>query len=119
MNSTDDAALGAYFDTVLMPMAAHMRAEGRLPFPVAPDVTWLSYYVRRKRSTMAPADFGAASCADIEQLEAQLAAHWHELGRHQLAGTVAQLGTAARAARAGRSSGPPSAEVSPYVYAMF
>lgn len=119
MNSTDDDALGAYFDTVLMPMAAHMRAEGRLPFPVAPDVAWLSYYVRRKRSAMEPADFGSASCADIEQLEAQLSAHWQSLGRHQLAATVAKLGAAARTAREGRASGPGSAEVSPYVYAMF
>ena len=119
MNSTDDDSLGAYFDIVLMPMAARMRREGRTPFPLAPDVTWLSYYVRRKRSTMTPADFGAASCADIAQLEAQLAAHWHALGRQQLAEAVAAVGAAARAARAAREPGPGSAEVSPYVYAMF
>ena len=119
MNSTDDDSLGAYFDIVLMPMAARMRREGRTPFPLAPDVTWLSYYVRRKRSTMGAADFSAGSCANIAELEAQLASHWNSLGRHQLAEAVGRVGAAARAAKARHEPGPGSAEVSPYVYAMF
>lgn len=119
MSSTDDDSLGSYFDQVLMPMAAAMRGEGRLPFPVAPDVTWLSYYVRRKRSAMEPDDFTSASCASIAELEAQLAAHWEGLGRVQLAASVGQVAIAAQAAKASHEPGPGSAEVSPHVYAMF
>ena len=119
MNSTDTDALGTWFDTVLMPMAAALRAEGRQPFPVAPDVTWLSYYVRRKTSAMTPPDFSAASCTDVAELELRLRAHWQALGRDALAAHCASIGEAARQARAARSVGTADGEVSPYVYAMF
>ena len=64
MNSTDndelDAMLGALFDEVLTPIANAMRARGEHPFPLKPDVSWLSYYVRRRRSTTTAADFTSA-----------------------------------------------------------
>ena len=123
MNSIDDdevgALLGVLFDEVLLPIATRMQAAGAAVFPLAPDVSWLSYYVRRKRSAMAAADFSAASCADVEELEARLAAHWLALGRHELAAQVAHFGSAARAARAAQAGSKVKAEVSPYVYAMF
>jgi hypothetical protein len=118
MNSTD-IKLGVLFDEVLLPMHDHLRAEGRLPFPVAPDVTWLSYYVRRKHSSMTPADFSAASCADLDELSMRLAAHWTALGRLALAREVPSVVSAAKAAREGQEAGLQSAEVSPYVYVMF
>ena len=118
MNSTD-TALGALFDELLLPLHLRLRAEGRMPFPVAPDVTWLSYYVRRRHSAMVPADFCNASCADVSELETRLAAYWTSTGRSALAAGVAQVGIAARAARAGFEGNVANAEVSPYVYAMF
>lgn len=123
MNSTDEAlmaaAMGPLFDKVLLPMAERLRASGVQPFPLEPDVSWLSYYVRRKRASMTRDDFTAASCADVADFERRLAAHWQALGRHELAAQAAQFGAVARAARALLAAQAPEAELNPYVYAMF
>ena len=123
MNSTNDAlmatAMGALFDEVLMPMAERMRAGGVQPFPLEPDVSWLSYYVRRKRASMTRDDFTGASCVDVADLEVRLAAHWHALGRHELAAQAARFSAAASAAQALLAAEAPEAELNPYVYAMF
>lgn len=123
MNSTEHeqaaAALGALFDEVLMPISAGMREAGLEAFPLKPDVSWLSYYVRRRRSAMTPDDFSTASCAGVGEFEARLAAHWQALGRHQLAAQAVHFGQAARAARAAAGASAVAPELPPYVYAMF
>jgi len=122
MNSTDDEAgamLGALFDEVLMPIAQRMQADGAQVFPLAPDVSWLSYYVRRKRSAMGPADFSSASCSDLAEFEERLRAHWDGLGRQALSAQAGRFGTIARAAMAAQAKVPAKEELSPYVYAMF
>ncbi len=123
MNSTNDAlmatAMGPLFDEVLLPMAQRMQAAGVQAFPLEPDVSWLSYYVRRKRASMTRADFTGASCVDAADLELRLAAHWQALGRHELAAQAARFGAAASAAQALLAADAPEAELSPYVYAMF
>lgn len=123
MNSTDNddvgAMLGALFDEVLMPISQRMQAEGMQVFPLAPDVSWLSYYVRRKRSAMTPSDFSTASCSDVAEFEQRLAAHWTGLGRLELAARAGQFAMAARAAMAEQANLPAKVELSPYVYAMF
>lgn len=121
MNSTEEPnplhdALGALFDDVIVPLAERMRQDGRQAFPTQPDVSWLSYYVRRKRSLMLPSDFTSAACADVAELEARLRAHWESLGRDELAGHAARFAAAARPLAQESATG---AEVSPYVYAMF
>lgn len=123
MNSTDDAmmatAMGALFDEVLLPIAQRMQASGIQAFPLEPDVSWLSYYVRRKRASMTRADFTGASCVEVADLEQRLAAHWTALGRHELAAQASHFGDAASAAKALLAADAPGAELSPYVYAMF
>lgn len=123
MSSTNDAMMAAamapLFDEVLMPIAQHLRDAGVQPFPLEPDVSWLSYYVRRKRASMTRADFTGASCVDVADFELKLAAHWQALGRHDLAAQVARFGDAARAAQALLAAEAPEAELNPYVYAMF
>lgn len=123
MNSTNDAlmatAMGPLFDEVLAPMAERMRASGVQPFPLEPDVSWLSYYVRRKRASMTRDDFTGASCVDVADFELRLAAHWHALGRHELAAQAGRFGDAARAAQALLAAQAPESELNPYVYAMF
>ncbi len=123
MNSTDEASveatLGALFDQVLMPISARMQAAGQEAFPRKPDVSWLSYYVRRKRSAMTAADFGGIACADGEELAQRLAAHWQQLGRPELAAVAAQFGVAAESLRLARRPGAAAPDPSPYVYAMF
>ncbi len=123
MNSTNDAlmaaAMGPLFDEVLLPMAQRMQAAGVQAFPLEPDVSWLSYYVRRKRASMTRDDFTGASCVDVADLERRLAAHWQALGRHELAAHAHRFGEAAGAAQAVLAADSPDSELSPYVYAMF
>ncbi|MCC6072009.1 hypothetical protein ACFSQU_20970 [Massilia sp. GCM10020059] len=123
MSSTKEEQLaqlmGALFDEVLLPIAERMQAAGVQAFPLAPDVTWLSYYVRRRRSAMSHDDFTSAACADTAQLEQRLGAHWRSLGRHELAGHAARFAAAAQAARPLLAAGEAAGEPSPYVYAMF
>lgn len=123
MNSTDEdpvaQAMGALFDEVLLPMAGRLRAGGVPPFPLAPDVSWLSYYVRCKRASMTRADFTGASCVDATDFGQRLAAHWRALGRHELAAQAGRFGAAAAEAQALMAADTPEGEVSPYVYAMF
>lgn len=123
MNSTNDAlmaeVMGPLFDEVLLPIAQRMRDSGAQAFPMEPDVSWLSYYVRRRRATMTRADFTSASCVDLADLEARLAANWQALGRHELAGHAARFAAAAGAAKELLAAEAQGAELSPYVYAMF
>ena len=123
MNSTNEAAMavamGALFDDVIAPLAQRMRDNGVQAFPLQPDVSWLSYFVRRKRASMTHADFTGASCVDAADLTLRLAAHWQALGRHELAAQAQRFGAAAAAAQALMAADAPEAELSPYVYAMF
>ena len=121
MNSTDalDAGMGALFDDVLMPLSARMHSEGEQAFPLRPDVSWLSYYVRRRRSVATADDFTSASCTSAAEFEERLAAHWQAMGRRGLLPHVAQFGTAAKLARAACAGRKAQPELSPYVYAMF
>lgn len=123
MNSTEQtelqAAIGQLFDDVLAPIAARMRADGMAAFPLAPDQSWLSYYVRRRRSSMTREDFLGPSCADAADLERRLSAHWHALGRHELVSHVARFSEAAQAAQRLLRSARVDPDLSPYVYAMF
>ncbi|MES2149513.1 MAG: hypothetical protein V4508_06935 [Pseudomonadota bacterium] len=113
------AVIGPLFDQVLMPIAQRMRDVGVMPFPLQPDTSWLSYYVRRKRSLMSREDFIGASCMDSAGLAQCLAAHWQALGRQELAAQVGQFVAAAGAAQALLAEDTLSPELSPYVYAMF
>ena len=123
MSSTKEEQLaqlmGALFDEVLLPIAARMGADGVQAFPLAPDVSWLSYYVRRRRSAMAHDDFASAACADTAEFEQRLGAHWRALGRTELAGHAARFAAAAQAARPLLAAATPADQASPYVYAMF
>ena len=123
MNSTKQDQLaqlmGALFDEVLLPMSDRMQAAGVQAFPLAPDVTWLSYYVRRRRSAMTHDDFSSAACADPAELARRLAAHWHMLGRTELAGHAERFAADAAAARPLLAADAPAEAPSPYVYAMF
>lgn len=118
-NAQMATVMGALFDEVVMPIAQRMRARGLQPFPLEPDVSWLSYYVRRKRASMTRDDFTGASCIDVTDLERRLAAHWQALGRHELAAQATHFGAAASVAKALLSADAPETELSPYVYAMF
>ena len=119
MNSTEDdlaAVMGALFDEVIMPLA---QRQARAPFALAPDPSWLSYYVRRKHSQMGHDDFLSASCVDAHELAQRLAAHWRALGREELADAAPRFAAAAEAARTLLADRVAQDEVNPFVYAMF
>lgn len=107
------------FDSVILPYSKTIAATGKVPFAVEPDISRLSYYVRRTRSTMKPEDFNGASCADEAEFEQCMAAHWMRLGRHDLAAQAGRFAAAARTARLARAKTQTTRELSPYIYAMF
>ena len=107
------------FDAVILPFSKQIAANGAAPFPTSPDISRLSYYVRRARSTMNPEDFHGAACADTQEFERCLAAHWTLVGRHDLAAKAGQFAAAACLARTARAKTQTTGEVSPYVYVMF
>ena len=123
MNLTDtsdlEAMFGALFDQLLMPLAQRMVDAGEEAFPLKPDVSWLSYYVRRKRSSMTAADFSGIACVDGGEFAQRMEAHWRALGRDQLAALAGQFGQVAEAARLARKADAPQRALSPYIYAMF
>ena len=128
MSSTNDTRaddlLAALFDDIVLPLSERMRASGVQAFPEAPDVQWLSYYVRRKHVANVPADFHEGSCADADEFALRLKAQWLALGRTELAGHVGRFTEVAALLRAeqnveGGAANAGSAEVSPYVYVMF
>lgn len=114
-----DGSPASLFDTVIGPLSEQMIRSGKHPFALAPDISRLSYFVRRTRSAMKPEDFHGAACADIGELERCLATHWIRTGRPLLAAQAAHFGAAAHKARMLRASASTDGEVSPYVYVMF
>lgn len=117
--NNNDAAhdlIEVFFDDVLMPMAASMRASGTEPFRLKPDASRGSYYMRRPKRSMTRDDFTAPSCDDIKDLELRLAAYWQSIGRHNFASEISHIAAAARAAYA---PGEQDAEVSSFIYTMF
>ena len=130
MSSTNDTRaddlLAALFDDIVLPLSERMRASGVQAFPEAPDVQWLSYYVRRKHVANVPADFHEGSCADADEFALRLEEQWRALGRTELAGQVGRFAEVAAVLRAELKGGSAdgetdagSADVSPYVYVMF
>jgi hypothetical protein len=121
MSSTDQgpSVLGAYFDEVLAPLTARMRAREEQAFPMGPDPACPSYYIARVRPAMAPEDFTAASCANAADVEERLGAHWRALDRTDLLAHLDRIGSLAQAARDARGPGDGSAELSPDLYVMF
>jgi hypothetical protein len=114
-----EIVMGALFDEVLMPIARGMRSNGVQAFPLQPDLSWLSYYVRRKHALMTRADFVGVSCVDAADLALRLGALWQTLGRHELAANAGRFGDAAGKAQDLLAAEAPEADLSPYLYAMF
>jgi hypothetical protein len=118
MSSIDENALRALTD----PLFDALTADGvsaQPPFPLGPDPSLGSYYVRREYGAMTRADFLAPSCLDAEEFEQRLAAYWEAAGQPALAARAPLAASAARALHALYREARPEAEVSPYIYQMF
>jgi hypothetical protein len=121
MSSTDQepSVLDAYFDEVLAPLAARMRARKEQAFPMAPDPACSSYYIARLRPAMAPEDFTAASCATAADTQERLGTHWQALDRTDLLAHLDRISSLVQAAKDASGPGDGSAELSPDLYVMF
>jgi len=118
MSSIDEKALRALTD----PLFDALTAEGVSalpPFPLGPDPSLPSYYVRRPHGAMTREDFLAPSCLNADEFEQRLAAYWEAAGQPALAARARLAAGAARALRALYQEARPEAEVSPYIYQMF
>ena len=118
MSSIDEKALRALTD----PLFDALTADGvsaQPPFPLGPDRSLASYYVRRPHGAMTREDFLGASCLDAGEFEQRLAAYWEAAGQPALAARAPLAAGAARALHALYQEARPEAEVSPYIYQMF
>ena len=118
MSSIDEKALRALTDPLFEALTADHTPE-RPPFPLGPDPSLASYYVRRPQGAMTREDFLGASCLDAGEFEQRLAAYWAAAGQPALAAQAPLAAGAARALHALYQEARPEAEVSPYIYQMF
>jgi hypothetical protein len=118
MSSIDEKALRALTDPLFDALTAD-RLSSRPPFPLGPDPSLSSYYVRRPHGAMRREDFLKASCLDAGEFEQRLAAYWEAAGRPALAAQAPLVARTARALHALYQEARPDAEVSPYIYQMF
>ena len=120
MSSTDAkrfaAKAKAFFERRLMPAAHALRARRGEPFPRTFDYAAATYYERRAKATMEPADFELPSIDSPQALSAALERFWKERSSPELARLAPDLAELAQEVRAGEED---SGEVSPFIYQMF
>jgi hypothetical protein len=83
MSSTEDdraeVLIRRFHEEQLVPLAERLAAEGRVPFPLAPDPQAATYWEEGSRTTMGAADFEVPGTGDprrITELEAALVQLW-------------------------------------------
>ena len=115
MSSTDqDLEVDSLFDEVLLPLAA--KAGSEPPFPLGPDPSLATYFVRCAKPSMTRDDFTAPSCIGFDDFEKSLAAYWLGEGKPELAALAPRFARAAKIIHAPAAEG---AEVSTFIYVMF
>ena len=111
-----DQEIERFFTDELLPLAEQAKAKGVrfLETQLATDVQ--SYYVKRKRVSMAKEDFETGGCASAEEVEDALRALWKDdgvIGLNRLAPGMAKL------AKASRTVEKESDDVSNFLYVMY
>lgn len=119
MNSTDPAlssASSSFFLERLLPLARRLRAEKGALLPLGPEAGAGSYFLKRSRTTMAPAEFELPRLNAAASLAEALAELWRRRGRPELAPLAAEM---AGWVESLRQTDPQSGEVSPFIYVMY
>jgi len=120
MSSTDPkrfaAKAKAFFERRLMPAARALRSRQGEPFPRGFDPAATTYYERRAKATMEPADFELPSIDSPQALALALERFWKERSLPELARLAPDLADLAAEVRADDEE---SGEVSPFIYQMF
>jgi hypothetical protein len=119
MSSTDAAKLAAvraFFDQELMPLAARLKGAGRPMFPTAADPSLGTYFKTRTSTTMSREDFVVHGTESPSAFAQAMQAYWQ---RSRLPEMAALAPTMARLAEQLRGEPEKDEEVSPFIYVMF
>lgn len=113
---SDPARIDALFDETVLPAAEKLARDGRQLFPIAPDPSASSYYIRRTRTRMTPSDFEVTGCDSAEAFCAALVSLWSREDHGELVHLAPALASLADTLR---RVAVPSDQVSPFIYQMF
>lgn len=124
MSSTDPgtgdpakaAAVRAFFDTELMPLADRLKGAGRPMFPVGADPAAPTYFKTRARTAMRREDFVVAGVESPAAFAAAMQAHWTRSPFPEMAALAPTMG---RLAELLRGEPEKDEDVSPNIYVMF
>jgi len=111
-----DAAVRAFFDGELMPLAAKSKAAGHNFLDVKQNPRAASYYVQRDKRTMDRADFETLADLTPESLPRVLTAFWKQRKTDALLSLVPSITKLAAALHATQRQ---DEDVSPFVYMMY
>jgi hypothetical protein len=123
MSSTDPArdqaklaAVRAFFDKELMPLAAKLKGAGRPMFPAGADPAAATYFKTRAKTTMAKEDFVVNGVESPAAFATSLKAYWQSSRFPEMAVLAPSMG---RLAEQLRGEPERDEEVSPFIYVMF
>jgi len=119
MSSTDEAKLAAvraFFDKELMPLAAKLKGAGRPMFPTGAEAAAQTYFKTRTRTTMSREDFVVHGTESPEAFAQAMQSYWQRSRVPEMAALAPTMGKLA-----GQLRGEPEKdeEVSPFIYVMF
>src|SRR5262249_20656910 len=110
------AAVRAFFDQELMPLASRLKTAGRPMFPTGADPAAASYFKARTKTGMAKEDFVVSGVESPGAFATALGAYWRASRFPEMAALAPSMGKLAE-----RLRGEPEKdeEVSPFIYVMF
>jgi hypothetical protein len=122
MSSTDPkeqakaAAIRAFFDGELMPLASRLKAAGRPMFPTGAEPAATTYFKTRTNTTMSKDAFVVKGVESPAAFGEAMRAYWQASKFPEMAALAPTMGKLAEQLR-----GEPEKdeEVSPFIYVMF
>jgi len=110
------AAVRAFFDKELMPLAQRLKGAGRPMFPTGGEAGAKTYFKTRTKTTMTREDFAVPGTESPAAFGAAMEAHWKKSAFPEMAALAPTVGTLATLLR-----GEPEKDddVSPNIYVMF
>ncbi len=110
------AAVRAFFDKELMPLAQRLKSAGRPMFPAGAEPALPTYFKTRARTVMTRDDFLVPGVESPAAFAGAMRAHWERSPFPEMAALAPSMGKLAELLR-----GEPEKdeEVSPFIYVMF
>jgi hypothetical protein len=109
-------AVLTFFERQLMPLASELKSSG-VPLLVSgfePEAP--TYYVTRRKQSMARRDFEWGGCQSVAEFPEQLAALWRQQGHSRLAELAPAIGRLAVALKQRETAND---DVSAFIYVMY